>query len=244
MRHEVVLVEQLGSFGWLGYQSLRLADVAHDDVAHIGIQLLSRQLQILIRAKLFLPQLRQAPNLLSSLLHQLLFALVVAFVLCDAAFMVGLVCLCADRINLHLALPVLLSSSALGDSLRPGCIPVRHVRAQPGSFGFLQLRLRLRGPVWITGLIFHCFLLHYLATMLIVLKLIIAFDPAPLLRAGILLAQLHPLVVIVREGRQRWLVQSGGLFIILTFTVDLWRLKILVVCSSVSLIQVKRGSLI
>ena len=58
MRHEVVLVEQLGALSRLWYQTLSLADVTHDDVAHVGVQLLSRQLQVLIRTKLFLPQLR------------------------------------------------------------------------------------------------------------------------------------------------------------------------------------------
>ena len=65
--------------------------------------------------------------------------------------------------------------------------------------------------------------------MLIVLKLVIAFDSAPLLRAGIVLTKLL-LVRQVREGGQRWL----GAFI-----VDLWRLTVLElfqVCTSVGLI--------
>ena len=73
--------------------------------------------------------------------------------------------------------------------------------------------------------------------MLIVIKLIVAFDPAPLLRAGIILTQLL-LVRQVGEGRQRWL----GAFI-----VDLRCLTVLELfqpCVSASLIQVKRGSLI
>ena len=65
--------------------------------------------------------------------------------------------------------------------------------------------------------------------MLIVLKLDIAFDPAPLLRARIVLTKLL-LVRQVRKGWQRWL----GAFII-----ELWRLTVLElfqVCTSSSLI--------
>lgn len=232
MRHEVVLVEQLGALGRLWYQTLSLADVAHDDVAHVGVQLLSRQLQVLIRTKLFLPQLCQPPNLLPPLFHQLLFAIVVSLVLCDAALMVGLVCLGADRVDLYLTLPVLLRAGALGDSLRPGCIAIHRGRAHPGSLGPSQLRLRLRGPIRIPGTVLRhrCPLLHDLITiMLIVLKLDIAFDPAPLLRARIVLTKLL-LVRQVRKGWQRWL----GAFII-----ELWRLTVLElfqVCTSSSLI--------
>ena len=117
--------------------------------------------------------------------------------------MVGLVCLGADRVDLHLALPVLLRTGALGDSLRPGCIAVHRGRAHPGSLGPRQLRLRLRGPIRIPGPALHHRhpLLHDLvAIMLIVLKLVIAFDSAPLLRADIVLTKLL-LVRQVREGR-------------------------------------------
>lgn len=101
MRHEVVLVEELGALGGLGYQSLSLADVAHDDTAHVGVELLSRQLQVLISPQLLLPQLGQTPNLLPPQLHKLPFLF---FVLGPATLMVGLVGLRADGIHFDVAL--------------------------------------------------------------------------------------------------------------------------------------------
>ena len=57
VRHKVVLVEQLGAFGWLWDESLCLADVAHYDTAHVGIELLSCQLQVLICPQLLFSKL-------------------------------------------------------------------------------------------------------------------------------------------------------------------------------------------
>ena len=41
VRHEVILMEQLSALSGLRYDTLRFTDVTHDDIAHIGVKLLS-----------------------------------------------------------------------------------------------------------------------------------------------------------------------------------------------------------
>ena len=44
MTHEVVLMEELSTFGRFRDQALCLADVRDNDMAHVGVQLLSGKL--------------------------------------------------------------------------------------------------------------------------------------------------------------------------------------------------------
>ena len=55
VRHEVVLVEKLGTFRGLRDQPLCFTDVPDYDMTDISIELLSCQLKILIRLKLLFP---------------------------------------------------------------------------------------------------------------------------------------------------------------------------------------------
>ena len=48
MRHEVILMEKLGTFSWLRYQPLCLIDMTNDYVAYIRVELFPSHLQILI----------------------------------------------------------------------------------------------------------------------------------------------------------------------------------------------------
>jgi hypothetical protein len=48
--HEIVLMEQLGSFCCLWYQSLSLTDVIDDDSTHVVVKLLSCKLELVVCA--------------------------------------------------------------------------------------------------------------------------------------------------------------------------------------------------
>jgi len=53
-----MLMEKLGTLSGLWNQSLRLANVTHDDVADVGAELLPCQLQIVVRLQDLTPLLR------------------------------------------------------------------------------------------------------------------------------------------------------------------------------------------
>lgn len=103
VRHEVVLVEKLGALRGNWDQSLRLANVAEDDVADVGVQLLPRQLQAFVGLELFLPQTGKSVDFLLSKLHELSLLLRITFFFRRLAVPVGLVRLVADHVEFILS---------------------------------------------------------------------------------------------------------------------------------------------
>ena len=77
-------------------------------MTHVGIELLTRQLQAFISLQLLLSQLGKSIDLLFSKLHVLPFALSVSFLFGRFTFTIGLVCFVADHVEL--VLPRFLSS--------------------------------------------------------------------------------------------------------------------------------------
>ena len=108
MRHEVVLVEQLGACRRFRDQPLSLTNVPFNDVADVGIELLTCQLQTFICLQLLLSQLGESVDLQSSKLHVLPFALSVTLLLSRFRIKIGLICLIANHIQLNL--PCFISS--------------------------------------------------------------------------------------------------------------------------------------
>lgn len=78
MPRKVVFVEELGSLCRLWDQSVGLADVPDDDLANIGAELLSRQLQIFICLELLLSERGELADLLLTQLHEFLLPLQIA----------------------------------------------------------------------------------------------------------------------------------------------------------------------
>ena len=68
--HKVVLVEQLGAFRGHRDQSLRLTDMIDYDMAHICIQLFSRELQLVVGAKLLPSELGKSCNFFLALVQE------------------------------------------------------------------------------------------------------------------------------------------------------------------------------
>ena len=101
--HEVVLVEKLGALGGARDQPLRLADVPLDYVAHIGVELLARQLQTLVRLELLLAQLGQSVDFLPAQLHEHSFALDITLFFSGLTRQIGIVSLVADHVELILS---------------------------------------------------------------------------------------------------------------------------------------------
>ena len=109
--------------------------MAHYDTTHVGVELLSCQLQVLICSQLLLSHLCQAPYLLPSKLHKLLFSFNIALVLSPSTVMISLVSLGADSIDFSVTLSLLFR--ALSDFLRP-----RRSRSQ-GHVRTVHCRFRL-----------------------------------------------------------------------------------------------------
>ena len=63
-------MEQVCALSGFRYQMLSLTDMRDNDVADVSTELLSRHMFNFICAKLLLPDLSQASNILSALVHE------------------------------------------------------------------------------------------------------------------------------------------------------------------------------
>ena len=102
MRHEVVLVEELGSLGGYRYETLGLADVLSDDMTNISAKLFSRQLQCFILPQLLSSEIGKTAYFLSPLLHQPPFLFRIPFFASLLRILIDLVSLIADHVEIIL----------------------------------------------------------------------------------------------------------------------------------------------